>query len=74
MQHDCKEHLECLNNDLPKYSKASKDVVYLEVTGNIDATNNQLLCVKIIEDYNDLIGDYSDTLKNILSILEISGV
>ena len=65
---------ECLNNDLVKYSKASKDIVYLEVSGNIDATNNQLLCAKIIEDYNGLIGDYTEALKNILSILEISGV
>lgn len=65
---------ECLNNDMDKYSYASKQVVYLEKLNNVEATRADEYCVQIIEDYLALIGEYQNAITNMLTILEISGV
>lgn len=63
-----------MNNDLAIYHTAINEVVYAEKRVDPNATDYEKFCVKMIENHNYIVNEYSKVLINIINIINNAGV
>lgn len=60
---------ECINNIKDEYNLACNEIVYTQIISDDNASDYQLTCAKIIEDYTALTTQNTIALNNALTIL-----
>ncbi len=59
-----------LDNDIDKYTIAIDEIKYVYSALDPNATVRELACVELIEDYNQLIGEYNSVLAKLIEFIK----
>lgn len=59
-----------LNNEYEIYNQACNDIIYIKTVNDANASTYEKICARIIENHNYIIDEYTEVIKEMLSIME----